>query len=49
MVRTAKQTTVSNEATVWFAYDDGVMLRQKNGVGRKFKTQEAAMKAKSAR
>lgn len=32
----------------WLVYVDGVMLRNKRGVGRRFKTKEAAHKAASA-
>ena len=45
---TARQTRVGAGQVVWFAYVDGQMLRAKNGVGRRFKTEDAALKAASA-
>ena len=44
-MRTARETTVGCGQVVWFAYDDGVMLRDKRGVGRRFKSEAKAMGA----
>ena len=42
---TAQQHTVGNGQKIWFAYVDGKMLRDKRGVGRRFKTEQAALRA----
>lgn len=46
MIKThTKQATIGTGSRVWFAYVNGQMLRGKNGIGRSFKTKEAAEKA----
>lgn len=43
---TARKTNVGGTCQeVYFAYADGVMLRDKIGVGRRFKSEAAALKA----
>lgn len=42
----AKQTQIGPSGRkVWFAYVDGGMLRGKNGVGRAFRSEAAAINA----
>jgi hypothetical protein len=36
-----------NDQYYWWAFDDGVMLRDKRGVGRHFASEAAALKAKA--
>lgn len=46
-MRVAQKTRVGAGQVVWFAYEDGVMLRDKRGVGRRFKSEKAALTAPS--
>jgi hypothetical protein len=39
---TTKRTIVGRGTVIWFAYRDGEMLRDKSGIGRRFKSQQAA-------
>lgn len=41
----AKLSSVGTGKQIWFAYVDGVMVRDKIGVGRRFKSAEAAISA----
>ena len=41
----AKQARVGAGQMVWFAYVDGKMLRDKSGIGRRFKSEQTALEA----
>lgn len=45
MIEARKTRVGATSQVVWFAYVDGVMLRDKRGVGRRFKRREAALLA----